>query len=136
MNKLIANIEACKDFIKKTKRLNNPNKIEFINDEKTNLAVSMTLFSILNSIIEISEEIIDIEELRIPQSYQELFPILQQEKIISVNTSLKLKEYMKYRNMIAHQYAFFDIENIFEMAQNLQIFEKFIIEIENYLKSI
>lgn len=134
MNKLFANIDACKDFINKLKRLNNPNKKEFLSDEKINLSVSMTLFTILNTIIEIGEEIIDLENYRTPQNYREIFEILLNEKVISYEIASEMKNHMKDRNMIAHQYAFFDMVKIYELAQKHELFENFIDEILVWLK--
>lgn len=132
--KLIENIELIKEFIEKTKRLHNHNKKEFLLDEKTHYSVSMTIFTIINQTIEVGEEIIDIKNFKVPLTYKEIFTILKKEKVISLEIGNKLENYVKDRNMIAHQYATFDLEKIYELAENIEIFEKFIEEILKYLK--
>ena len=120
----------------KTKRVHNSNKTEFLNDEKTSLSVSMSLFTILNICIEIGEEIISIKDLEIVQTYNEIFKVLRDNNLISKDIANKLSSFMEDRNMIAHQYSYFDIEKIYDLAEQLNIFGKIYDEANNYLKNL
>jgi uncharacterized protein YutE (UPF0331/DUF86 family) len=130
--RLLNHLETTRTYIEKTKRLHNPDKQEFIADEKTYLAISMTVFTIINEVIEIGELLIDKESLKIPLSYREIFITLRDTNIISTDIATTLESYIKYRNMIAHQYATFDREKIFEVAENTAVFEQFLQEILHY----
>ena len=132
---LLNHIDNARNFIDKTRRLHNPNKKEFLSDEKTYLSVSMTLFTVLNEIIEIGELVIDKEGFKIPLKYSEIFVTLKNENVISGYVGKILEKYCKYRNMIAHQYSHFDTEKIYEISENIDIVEKFIDEILDYYKS-
>ncbi|NQZ85242.1 MAG: DUF86 domain-containing protein [Nanoarchaeales archaeon] len=134
--KILKNITVAKEYIEKVKRLNNPNKKEFLQSEATYLSVSMALFIILNSFIEIGEEIIEIKQLQIAMSYREIFTILGNETIIEDKTSKFLIDAAKARNMIAHQYGTFDKTKIYELAQRIPELEQFIKEIIEYLNNI
>ncbi len=135
MKKIIDNLEIAKKYIKKVKRLHTSNKEVFLNNDAINLSISMGLFTILNSFIEIGEEIIVMEDLPIAQTYREIFEILSENKIINNELGGKLKKYMSYRNMIAYQYDKFNLENIFYLAENINVLEKFVKEIEKYIKN-
>ena len=130
--KIIKNISIAKDYIEKTKKLHNPNKKEFLNNEATYLSVSMSIFTILNTFIEIGEELIDEEGFQIAMSYKEIFIILKNENIIPEELKDFLIEAIKNRNMIAHQYGVLDKENIYEIAQNVKKLEEFIEKITQF----
>ncbi len=112
----VINITSCKD----------------LEDNIKYHAVSMLLFSILNRVIDLGEELILNKGFALPESYKSVFEILNKEKIISNDEYQKIREMINIRNLIAHQYYAFDDKDIFNAYQNLAVIIKFI----NRTKSI
>jgi uncharacterized protein YutE (UPF0331/DUF86 family) len=132
--KIIDNLETAKDYVNKLKKNFEEDKDKFLEEDRVYLSISMIIFTIINSFIEIGEEIVDLEDYKIPTSYREVFEILGKENIISKELCENLKRYIKYRNMIAHQYSNVNLLEIYRISKNHEIFEEFISCIENYLK--
>lgn len=105
---------------------------EFESEFNDYLAISMSLFTILNACIEIGESIIDLKRLEFPQSYRYIFTILQKNSILSKELAQSLSSCMRERNMIAHQYDEIDTKAIYELYRNREIFNKFLLEIKPY----
>ncbi|MCH8519937.1 MAG: DUF86 domain-containing protein [Nanoarchaeota archaeon] len=128
--KIQKNIEIIFKYLKILNEFDIKNSDEFTSKTHDNLAISMSLFTILNACIEIGEELISIKNLEIPMSYKEIFTILHKNNILSQDTSTKMSNYMYYRNMIAHQYDEFDLSKIYYVFENKEIFIEFIEEIK------
>ena len=104
INQINKNIENIEKYLKHLDSFDFKNEKDFENRFNDYLAVSMSLFSILNSCIEIGESLIDLKKLEFPTTYRKIFVILAKEKLISKSVAEKLSDYMHERNMIAHQY--------------------------------
>ena len=132
--KIQKNIEVIEKYIKILEEFNINSVEDFNSKTHDNLAISMSLFTILNACIEIGEELITIKKLEVPMSYREIFSILSKHNILSKETSQKISNYMYYRNMIAHQYDEIDITKIYYVFENKDFFKTFILEIKDILK--
>ncbi|MBI2079770.1 DUF86 domain-containing protein [Candidatus Micrarchaeota archaeon] len=73
-------------------------------EKKKYYASSMVIFAILNRSIDIANEVIAGSKIQIPGSYWDSFYLLGKAKIISEKTAEKMKNLVKYRNVIAHEY--------------------------------
>ncbi len=97
-------------------------------------AVSMIVFSIMNRVIDISNEILAGSKNPLPASYRDSFEILRNAKIISPGTSKKMIWLMRYRNIIAHQYYVLGAEEIYTLKKKVYEVEEFLKEIKKHLK--
>jgi uncharacterized protein YutE (UPF0331/DUF86 family) len=122
-------IEEIKTYLKDIENLEIKNKIDFLQKRDKQLAASMALFNILNSTIELGEELITSNNLETPLKYREIFQILKENKKLNSNVADKIGKYMHQRNMLAHQYGKINLELIYEVIENKDIFNKFISEI-------
>ncbi len=95
--------------------------------KKDYLAVSMALFTTLNKVIELGEELIDSLDKDIyPKTYREIPKILLQEKLIEEELFKDLNDLIKYRNDIAHEYEQIFENEIFWCVNHLSSIEKFV----------
>jgi uncharacterized protein YutE (UPF0331/DUF86 family) len=108
---------------------------DFKAERVKNLASSMCVFSILNACIELGEFLVDLEDLETPLKYKEIFEILVENNVLSKEVGLKLANYMYLRNMLAHQYGRVDLKKIYGVVENRILFEKFVFEVKDILKS-
>ncbi len=65
---------------------------------------SMLIFSIVNSYIDLANEIISSNSLGYPSTYSDMFDLLQQRNIINESESKAFKRLVNIRNAIAHRY--------------------------------
>ncbi len=108
-------------------------RIEDLSDAKNFHAVSMLLFSIINGAISIGEEIIAGKKLGFPSSYREVFGILEKNKIISGELSVKMAELVSYRNIFAHEYWSFSEKDVWEAMQKISGVKEFVRQAKIFL---
>jgi uncharacterized protein YutE (UPF0331/DUF86 family) len=73
-------------------------------DYKTFYAASMLVFSLINSAIDLGNEIISAKHFEFPAYYDSVFEILFKNKIIDKKTSSNLIYLVRIRNAISHRY--------------------------------
>jgi uncharacterized protein YutE (UPF0331/DUF86 family) len=133
INKINKNMKVIKKYLENLDNFKIYSKEDLEKNFNDYLAISMSLFTILNSIIEIGEELIDHFDLDFPETYRKIFEILGNNGIISKDLSRFLSFSMKHRNMIAHQYENIDIGEIFELYSNRKIFNEFLNEVKKLI---
>lgn len=106
-------------------------------DKKLYLAVSMALFTIQNKLLELSEEVIDsLNKGLYAKKYLDIVDFLFQEKIIDSSTYKLFKDFVMYRNEIAHEYEGISENEIFWCIEHLHIVEGFVAQIvKKYISS-
>lgn len=131
--KIQKNIEVMEKYISILDEFKIDTEDEFKSKTHDNLAISMSLFTILNATIEIGEELISLKNLNIPLSYREIFTILSKSEVLPEEICSKMSKNMYYRNMIAHQYDEIDLSKIYTLFINRREFEDYIKEVKNIL---
>lgn len=123
-------LEIFKNFDKHIKYLQkkNINDLEQLRDsEDLYLAVSMSVFTLINNLIELGDEIIREEELEFPRKYREIATILFENSIIGKKNEEIFIKLIKIRNNIAHEYDVnIKFEDIFFVIENLNFFKEII----------
>ena len=86
---------------------------EYKTDLKTKATCERYFEKIIEAVIDLAFLIIKDKGYNIPEEDKEAFDILANEKIISQELSIRLKEAKGMRNIIAHEYGKIDDELIF-----------------------
>ncbi|UUX91365.1 type VII toxin-antitoxin system HepT family RNase toxin [Methanoplanus endosymbiosus] len=96
-----------------------------LEERKTYYAVSMILFTILNSVIELGEELITEKNLVVPGSYREIFRLLGKADIVPKDLAKDLSSLVYYRNRLSHQYSGFNEDDLESVISKLAVIEEF-----------
>ena len=108
---------------------------ETLSNKESYYAVSMLVFSIMNRVLDIGNEIISgSEKIPVPGTYSETFALLSNNKIINSKVSTSLSNLTKYRNIIAHEYYLLTNTELFKLKTDIYVVQDFIKEIKKYLK--
>ena len=89
-------------------------------------SASMLIFSIVNSYIDLGNEIISSNSLGYPSTYSEMFDLLQQKNIITERESKGFKRLVNIRNGIAHRYFNITQTDIINAISDLKKVKKLI----------
>ena len=100
-------------------------KWEDLKEKSKFYSCSMLVFSLVNSAIDLGNEIISAKKLEMPQSYREIFEILANNKLIDENMKNDLIELVRIRNMIAHRYFTITPKRLFFSISKLKSLRKF-----------
>lgn len=110
-------------------------KEDLIKDQTLRGAVERYLYLLCQSTIDFSEALISHFNFRQPSTYGEIFEILNEEKIISKEISLKMRKMTGFRNILTHAYGEINLDIVLVVLQkDSKDFSLFIKEIEKKVK--
>ncbi|MEK6827020.1 MAG: HepT-like ribonuclease domain-containing protein [Nanoarchaeota archaeon] len=122
--KIMIIIEDIEMYLKKLENM----KIKSQEDLKNDLnfyASSMLIFSAINRIIDLGDEVVKEEHLGYPTEIKEIFVLLLNKKIINKAMETKLKDLIISRNKLAHRYGAIKTEDIFKIIKEIKIIKEF-----------
>lgn len=126
IGEMINNIEKYKKDLEKY----NIKTKEDLNDDKTFYASSMIIFSVLNRIIDLGNEIILNENLGSPDAYDDVMPRLSKGGIMNDIEAKELNELIKKRNIFAHFYGEINKEDVYNIISKFNLFDNFVKKIK------
>lgn len=89
----------------------------------------------IECLIDIGKTLVIEKKLKKPQTYKEVFAILNKNKIISSELTEELKNLVEFRNSLIHDYLFLDLADIYDVSQNkLKVFSEFLEAVRKILK--
>lgn len=89
----------------------------------------------IECLIDIGKTLIIEKKFKKPQTYKEVFDILNRNKIISSALTEELKNLVEFRNYLIREYLFLDLEDIYKTYQNkLTVFSEFLEAARKILK--
>jgi len=129
--KLFLQIERLKEHVGKIK------EIKEKKGEKEILisAIERNLQLAVEDCLNIGNHIISGLSLKRPDTYKEIFKNLKKENIISEEIEKEMIKLTGLRNRLVHLYWEVNEEEVLTSCENLNIFEKFVKEIFDFLKS-
>jgi uncharacterized protein YutE (UPF0331/DUF86 family) len=130
IGKILSDIERYERDLNKLK-IKTPSELRKMEKFYTS---SMLIFSLVNSAIDLGNEIISAEKLELPTSYREIFEILEKNKIIDKKTKDALIELVRIRNIIAHRYFLITPTNLFESFRKIWSIRKFANKVKELVK--
>lgn len=96
--------------------------------------VSMVLFSLLNRVIDLAQEIVIKKKMGMPSAYKDNFRILKREGIIDESLLNDLEKLTGLRNMLSHEYYRIEQKDIFEGIKRLKAVRIFLEKIKKAMK--
>jgi len=111
-------------------------KLEDLRRKDKFYSSSMLVFPLVNSAIDLGNEMISAKKLEMPHSYREIFEILSREGIIDKKMENDLIELVRIRNAIAHRYFIVTPKKLFISFQKLESLKKFAKKVEEITRRL
>lgn len=127
----LRNMKRYVDFLKSYKKIT---KKELENNYVLRSAIERNFHLALESVLDIGEMIISIEEFRKPEDYKEVIEILGKEGILSEKFAKKFAPAAGFRNILVHKYAEVNLDKLNKHLQNIEDFDTFAKYVANYIK--
>jgi len=130
INHIIEDIEM---YLKKLE----DRKIKSANDldDLNYYACSMILFSILNRVIDLGDEIVKAKKLGYPMEIKEIFSLLFDKEIIDKKLGEKMKDFVRDRNKFSHRYGAIKRDDVLRLIREMVFVRKFVSKIVGYIKN-
>jgi len=120
----MTNIEVLKNklseiqkYLNIVKNYQDKTKDDLIKDQTLRGAIERYLYLLCQSTIDFAEALISHLDLRRPSTYGEIFEILNEQKIISQEVTLKMKKMTGFRNILTHAYGEINLDIVLEVLQ-------------------
>jgi len=112
----------------------NIRSLEDLKDIEKYYATSMILFSLLNRVIDLGQEIVIGKKFGMPSSYKEIFRILFERKIIDKSTFENMEKFVDLRNILSHEYYRAEAAVIFKAVKNIGVIKNFVEKARSVMK--
>lgn len=96
-----------------------------LEDKRNFYSASMLLFSIINRVIDLGEEVVAANNLGTPSTYKDIFFLLWKGKIIDTKIKTELSELASYRNLFSHEYYNFTEKDVLDGIKRIAITKDF-----------
>lgn len=94
--------------------------------------VERRLYNAIQSCIDLAMHIASEKNERKPEGYSDVFIVLSEAGIIDTELGERMAEEAGFRNVLAHEYANIQNEEVYRHLQELEIFEQFAREVYNH----
>jgi uncharacterized protein YutE (UPF0331/DUF86 family) len=119
---IMADIEK---YLKELEELN-IKTLEDLKERKNFYSASMLLLTIFNRVIDLGQELVLRKKLGMPATYSEVFSLLRKANIINNKLFSELKDIVKLRNRLSHEYFVFTERDVFEGLKKIKIVKQFV----------
>ena len=107
-----------------------------LDDIRNFYAVSMILFTLINRVIDLGDEIVTSRNLGVPGTYREIFILLARGKVIDKELASDLSNLVYQRNILAHEYHNLTEEDVFRTYRRVPVIRKFVERVKENIKDV
>ncbi len=107
-----------------------------LDDIKNFYAVSMILFTLINRVIDLGDEIVTSRNLGVPGTYREIFNLLERGKVIDKELASDLSNLVYQRNILAHEYYNLTEKDVFKTYRRVHVIRKFVERVKENIKDV
>lgn len=126
-NILVAKIAAIEKCLGKVKEKRSASVAEFMINEDSQDIVLFNLMQAIQGCVDLAAHIVSDEGYGMAGSMNEFFYLLSGRNIISAELQEKLINAVGFRNLVVHEYAKLDLNQVYDIATNgIEDLEEFI----------
>lgn len=108
---------------------------DYRSDDDKRRSIERWLENIINSSIDISKLILTAEEISLPDNYKEIVLSISLVKNLGIDTADALAGWVKFRNIMAHEYLDIRWSSLRRFASETQsLYEQFLGKVKEYLE--
>jgi len=132
---ILKKLAELEQYLRQINEFSDITTAEYSSDWKTQRIVDRTLQMMIETCLDIAGHIISDEGYRVPESYADMFNVLQENAIIPEALREGLNKMAKFRNIVVHHYDKIDPTIVITiLRKNLWDFNSFKTAIISYLK--
>ncbi|NOQ29384.1 MAG: DUF86 domain-containing protein [Methanosarcinales archaeon] len=132
LTKIISDIHRYLDDLERIE-IKDPRDLD---DIRNFYAVSMILFTLINRVIDLGDEIVTSRNLGVPGTYREIFNLLERGKVIDKELASDLSNLVYQRNILAHEYHNLTEEDVFRTYRRVPVIRKFVERVKENIKDV
>ena len=134
-DKILSKLDLMHQYLDELQDILPQDVEEYIQNMTQRRACEKTIELAIETVIDIASIIISEERLRVPQSEEDIFNLLEKKKILSKSLIQKVRQMKGFRNILVHKYGDVEDERAYAYLEHerndFALFEK---EIKQFLK--
>ena len=115
---ILAKAGSVKSHLNRVSKKSNVDLDRFLKDIDRQESILFNIQMAIQNCIDIAAHIISEEGLGVPGSTTEMFYTLEKNSYLDTDLTQKMVRAVGFRNLILHEYAKLELEQVFEIAQN------------------
>ncbi|WP_333655026.1 type VII toxin-antitoxin system HepT family RNase toxin [Dissulfurispira sp.] len=109
----------------------------FREDDDKRRSVERWVENIINSLVDISKNILTLENIRLPDTYKDIVLSISIVKELNINNAESLARWVRLRNIVAHEYLDIRWSSINKFVSETEpLFKGFLEKVKDYLDKI
>lgn len=132
--KILLKLRDMKRYVDFLKSYSEVSREELERDYLLRSAIERNFHLALESVLDVGEIIISMEEFRRPEDYREVIEILGEEGVLPREFAEKFAPAAGFRNILVHKYAEVDLDELHKRLRNLKDFDTFALSVAKFLK--
>lgn len=113
-NTLVSRLSALEEYCAKLETFREYNLDEFLDDGDIHHLAERYLHLACECMIDIGQHIISDLGFRTPSNYQDVMEVLREEGVLDDALSVRLRQWMGFRNILVHLYLVIDHEKSYQ----------------------
>ena len=135
MDILSRKLSLLRDYLRQLEQAEDITWSKYTSDIRAKAFVERYLHLCVEEVLDICNHIIADKNWREPQSFRDLFTILQEQEVISRNDLQLFQNMASFRNLLVHRYDSIDDSIVFGIfCKRLQDFHRFIETVSYWLR--
>jgi len=127
-------LERLDEILERLEEIKSFSLEEFLKDWKLQDIALRNLQVAVECCLDIGTYLLSQNKKEIPDTYVGIIEKLEETSVIDKDISLPLKELVKLRNIIVHEYLSINYQKVYEHLQNTTIFKKYAQAILHFLE--
>lgn len=132
--KILLKLRAMKRYVDFLKSYKETSVEELRSDYLLRSAIERNFQLALESVLDIGEMIISLENFRRPEDYRGVIEILGEGGVLSREFAEEFAPAAGFRNILVHRYTEVDLEELHRRLQNLKDFDTYALSVAKFLK--
>ncbi len=127
-------IEVLEENLSELRAFFRDHSLEAIRNKKSlEWALRYGLLESIQSVIDISCQLVSANNLGTPGTYGECISLLARHGYIEKDFSIRLEAMVGLRNLLIHEYTSIDLARLYALSEHLQDFQIFLNSLEPYM---
>lgn len=118
-------LKKLEEYIKELENLKKTSLQKFLKDKGLQDRVERNLHLVIESSLDIGNQVISEQGFRLPDTYGDIFVILAENKVISEEFASDLEKMAGFRNILVHDYLKIDKEKVYGNLEKLDDLKDF-----------
>ncbi|MBI3318903.1 MAG: DUF86 domain-containing protein [Candidatus Omnitrophica bacterium] len=120
---ILSRLEKFNEYVTELKTYRQPSLDRFKQDHLLHHATERCLQLAIESVLDIGSHLIAAKGFREPRDYEDILAVLEEQKVVPAEFTLRLRGVGKFRNLLVHEYVDLDLDRLHDYLARVEDLE-------------